>query len=112
MDGAGPSIGVLVAGDSSVLVVPVDEFLRHAGAAVQFDWGDFFLCASREAADSILAGEDYARSVSKSAATVRAVDDEDFFVYGQDETLLSEIRAKFPGGEWRRGALDELEFPE
>lgn len=61
--------------DNLPSLFPINDFLDKARAVRQFDWGDFYLCASEAQAQMLLVGESYHSSVPKASAVVGAVDD-------------------------------------
>jgi hypothetical protein len=103
--------------ESSCFVREPEEVVQIAAKYPQFDWGDFFLFPTAEAASSAIRESPstneswYPFWVLRSLAVIRCVDDTYFYFYGTDHVLRDWVIKTLRPMEFKEGAVSELDFP-
>lgn len=88
-----------------------DEFLQKAATAIQFDWAFFFLYSTVLTLNEV--GVTSERSeMLRADLTIRLADDYYFYVYSQDQKIMSYLREVRPDSEYKTGTFAELDIPD
>jgi hypothetical protein len=87
-----------------------DDFLTKVKDATQYDWAFFFLYSRTPTAEELQVADDKAAMLIADV-TVRLVDDQYFYVYSRDESLMSKMQRMYPGAEHKTSIFGELDVP-
>lgn len=91
-------------------IVELNNIIELISKAVQFDWCNFLLF--KDGGYIPDEKQSYAELISKTTATVRAVDDSDLYLYTQDESLVTELKSRYNTVTVNSGQLGTFVFPE
>lgn len=89
--------------------VSTEDFLIRVGDATQYDWAFFFFFL--ELPGSHVTFSDHRTALLEAEVTVRLADDYYFYVYSQNETLVSELRHQYPAAEYKSSTFEGLDIP-
>jgi hypothetical protein len=87
-----------------------DDFLQRVGDATQYDWAFFFLYSRRPKTEETEVSDEKTTMLNADA-TVRLADDQYFYVYSRDESLMSEMQRTYPAAEHKTSMFEELDIP-
>lgn len=110
LDVIGVSRTELVVSSGETRLMEFGALIELLSNCSQVVWANVFLCRTRAQADSILATEDYTRSLLKADALVRVVDADSYHICGRAEKVAF-LESELGGTAFRR-RLEELQFPE
>jgi hypothetical protein len=112
VEGAGdPSRGVTQLGCMGMSLVELSERLKHTD---QLDWATFCFMqdADEQALQELCRRASISEVVSKSALTVRVIDDSCLDVFTRDDQLRRRLNERYPSSRTESSPLDEMVFPE
>lgn len=93
------------------IIFGLSQLLMILPSVVQFDWGDFYIFENQPK-DFILNTElKYPEIISQTDTTIRAVDDQFFYVYTPFEDVVDLIKLKYDVDFIHHDTLDNLEYP-
>ena len=91
-------------------IILVDEFLRKAAGATQFDWAFLFFYVKFPALELVDVADDN-EAMLEADLTVRLADDTYFYVYGRNENLMNVLKQQYPEAEFKLSKFSGLDIP-
>jgi len=112
IDGSGADWLISALQIQSNKIMKIDEFLKIISDIKQIDWGDFFLFKDYPNFWRNPKGELYPYVIAQPETTVRAVDNQYFYIYTRYQEVVNVIQNHYKIESIKIGSLEELDYPE
>lgn len=112
IDGSGKNGVVFSLQEKKDYILEIEKVLAYLFDIKQLDWGDFFLFKEYPKNWNNPKGEFYPYVISQTNTTVRAVDNQYFYVYTPCEEIVEIIKQNYEIESITFDSLENLAYPE